>query len=574
MLLSVITGPSTKTLAQSVSYNDVLVVINEASEISDSVGEYFANVRYIPIKNIVRVTTQTTEEIDSVQFHNLRQQIESALITRNIEDSINYIVTTKGMPLKVIRRGSLSSSSVESDLSLILGPYASSIGGSGKIASPYYTKHDNFTRSKYGFYLVTRLDGYSYNDIKGLIDRASIISTSIPSNAQVVLDMDPMWTSTPTLNINMQRAADSLKSKGITSYLDTTTTFVTDKINVLGYTSFGSNDHNCESVTTHAIPRNTYLPGAIAETYVSTSARSFTLPPLYGQSLIADLIAEGITAVKGYVYEPYSNAMANVSVLFSMYADGFTIAESFYSASHFLSWMDVIIGDPKFRLIGAITQPDTANSQGGGPSELSVELISFTTIVTKNNVTLNWKTATEIHCYGFEVEKRRIGDWRLEMEDSNPKSQISNPQWSKIGFVHGSGTSNTSHKYSFIDLNPAPGQYAYRLKQIDDDGSFNYYGNSEIHIVQPNKKLILNDNYPNPFNPSTTINFKVAHDGPAMLYVYNILGQRVATLFDQLASAGQNYQVMFEGSTFPSGIYFAKLESNNQSIVKRMVLAK
>jgi uncharacterized protein (TIGR03790 family) len=572
-----ISGFSISSAALTVSYNDVLVVINDASGISDSVGEYFANARNISEQNIVRVIAPTTEEIDSVQFENLRQQIESALVSRNLQDSINYIVTTKGLPHKVKRIASYASSSVENELTLILGRYSSYIGKTGKIISPYYKKRDDFSRSKYGIYLVTRLDGYTYNDVKGLIDRASVMPDSIPSTAQFVFDTDPLWTSAPALNGNMVFAADSLLARGIASYLDETLTFVTDKTNVLGYTSFGSNDHSWSLYATHAIPRNTYLPGAIAETYVSTSARSFAMPPIYGQSLIADLIAEGITAVKGYVYEPYANAMADVSVLFTMYVDGYTIAESYFSASPFLSWMDLVIGDPKFRLVSTRVQTDTMISYLAEATVLPVELASFTATCKQNNVVLSWKTATETNCYGFDIERRLIGESLHTSENSgiqSPVNHLTNSQWSKIGFVRGSGTNNTSREYSYIDQNPTPGRYAYRLRQIDNDGSYRYYGNSEIDIIRINNKLVLQDNYPNPFNPSTHINFTAAYDEPATLCIYNILGQKVATLFHQTTLAGQSYQVIFDASAFPSGTYFARLESHQQSVVKRMVLAK
>ena len=93
-----------------------------------------------------------------------------------------------------------------------------------------------------------------------------------------------------------------------------------------------------------------WLPGALAETFVSTSARSFTLPPTYGQSLIADLIAEGLTGAKGYVYEPFLNAVAHPDILFDRYTRGFNLADSYYMASAFMSWMDVVVGDPKTRI--------------------------------------------------------------------------------------------------------------------------------------------------------------------------------------------------------------------------------
>lgn len=84
----------------------------------------------------------------------------------------------------------------------------------------------------------------------------------------------------------------------------------------------------------------------------------------------------------------------------------------------------------------------------------------------------------------------------------------------------------------------------------------------------------LYQNYPNPFNPSTQIQFSVPKDGRATLKVYNVLGQEVATLFDETARSGQLITREFSGSTLASGVYFARLQYNGNSQVKRMMLLK
>ncbi|MEE9150975.1 MAG: putative Ig domain-containing protein, partial [Thermoplasmata archaeon] len=94
-------------------------------------------------------------------------------------------------------------------------------------------------------------------------------------------------------------------------------------------------------------PHNDWIPGALAETYVSTGGRSFNYPTNYGQSLVADLIRDGVTGVKGYVYEPYLSACAHPDILFDAYTQGFYSGESYYMASGYLGWMDCVVGDPK-----------------------------------------------------------------------------------------------------------------------------------------------------------------------------------------------------------------------------------
>ena len=178
---------------------------------------------------------------------------------------------------------------------------------------------------------------------------------------------------------------------------------------------------------------------------------------MYGQSLIADLIAEGVTAAKGYVDEPYSNAMADVKIFFPMYTDGFTVAESYYASSYFLGWMDVIIGDPKFRIVSTRAPQDTVNANSPGiGAPLPVEMTSFTAAAQKTSAQLKWSTATEVNNYGFEIERRAIA------------SSV----WAKVGFVAGNGTSNTAHNYTYTDNNLSAGTYAYRIKQVDNNGAF------------------------------------------------------------------------------------------------------
>lgn len=84
----------------------------------------------------------------------------------------------------------------------------------------------------------------------------------------------------------------------------------------------------------------------------------------------------------------------------------------------------------------------------------------------------------------------------------------------------------------------------------------------------------LSQNYPNPFNPLTTIEFSVDRTDRATLNVYNILGQHIATLFDDVAEAGQYYKVQFEASKLASGMYMYRLHSGKRSELKKLLHLK
>lgn len=88
------------------------------------------------------------------------------------------------------------------------------------------------------------------------------------------------------------------------------------------------------------------------------------------------------------------------------------------------------------------------------------------------------------------------------------------------------------------------------------------------------KEFALRRNYPNPFNPSTTIEFSLANDGRAVLKIYNVLGQELAVLFDQEGVAGRVYRAQFNASALTSGMYVAVLESGGLRLLQKMTLVK
>lgn len=231
---------------------------------------------------------------------------------------------------------------------------------------------------------------------------------------------------------------------------------------------------------------------------------------------------------------------------------------------------------------------DSGSISGEGSVSLPVQLSSFMASATGVNAELKWRTETEVENYGFEVERRMMGakgasasgitfdggeDGTWKTEDHSPFTVHRSP-WTTIGFVQGAGTSSMPREYSFVDRDVPPGRYAYRLKQIDFDGSFTYYGAAEIEIGAVEPQLSLGPNYPNPFNPSTSIQFTVPHDGHAVLAVYNMIGQRIATVFDGQAEGGRIHRVTFSAPSLPSGLYFYKLEFGNATLVQRMTLLK
>ena len=198
----------------------------------------------------------------------------------------------------------------------------------------------------------------------------------------------------------------------------------------------------------------------------------------------------------------------------------------------------------------------------GGSNPLPVELTSFTGSANGRNVELVWNTATEINNSGFEVQRAMHSGLSGLMD------------WQKIGFVDGAGTSNVAHSYSFSDVSSAATTYSYRLKQIDHDGKFTYSSTVEVATTLSAEDFKLSQNYPNPFNPSTKFSFASKNAERTTVKIFNVVGQEVATLFNEVAQPNQIYTMTFDARNLPSGTYFYVLHSASRNEVRKMMLLK
>ena len=537
-------------------YSDVGVLINNKSSVSQTIGWAFVNARNISLDHVFFFDlegTPTAETINRDQFDTYFADPYRVWIGSNNRTlELNYLVTTKGVPLRINGDGKAS---FDSEIGLIGGLYDGSMGnnwwtthGYGPLAGK---EMESFSRVKYGFFLVTRLTGYTVDTALGLIDKAS---SSLGERGQFVLDLaanrngsgykywnDDLYTANTSLN----------GTRDLPVFFNQNSTFVTNQTNVMGYASWGSNDgawgadnlqnsgfetldNNSNTMAQHwqstlpslssnesftwnrstdakrsgtygllgelwpdcsnttngsgnnttttttclnysnggnsngditmyqfvdineelrghtwyvsgygrkvndiggwwqfivsgmddngtttsppissstrsfrdgwdnrwvrfSLPENAtkimiqvvshfnngsaqgeihfdsfilrslrpdfeWINGSIVETAVSTGGRSFNSNTGYGQSLVADILESGASATKGYVYEPYLTAVSYPSILLSSYADGYTMAESYYAANTFVSWMGVVVGDPKMSAYSDVLHDVTISS--------------------------------------------------------------------------------------------------------------------------------------------------------------------------------------------------------------------
>jgi photosystem II stability/assembly factor-like uncharacterized protein len=194
------------------------------------------------------------------------------------------------------------------------------------------------------------------------------------------------------------------------------------------------------------------------------------------------------------------------------------------------------------------------DNSGGVP----VELVSFTAESAEGKVKLKWTTATELNNLGFEIERK-----------SNKT------EWRMIGFKDGKGTTTETQNYVFIDdlFGVKSEHLYYRLKQIDYDGSYEY--SDVIEVTSSPMSFQLYQNFPNPFNPSTSIQYAVSSRQFVNLKVYDVLGNEVAILVNLEQPAGSyNVEFRIDNLELSSGVYFYRIQAGNFVETKKMILMK
>jgi uncharacterized protein (TIGR03790 family) len=334
---------------------NVLVVVNDASPVSRSIGDYYALRRAIPSRNICHLHTTTDEAIPRAQYGSeVAAPIANYLKKNNLVENVLYIVTTLGVPLKIPGSDGLSgdAASVDSELALLYSDITRAPHPiAGSVPNPFFGRsNDAFSHPQFPIYLVTRLAAYDFDEVKGIVDR----SLRAVNRGKFVIDL--AGRGNPEGEAWLATAASLLPPDRVV--LDKTTTVLYHQTDVIGYAGWGSNDKNRHDRYNHF----QWLPGAIMTEFVSSDGRTFVRPPEnwnisdWGstqlwfagspQSLSADYIHEGATGASGHVYEPYLNMTPRPNILLPAYYKGRNLADSYYLSIPRLSWQNIVIGDP------------------------------------------------------------------------------------------------------------------------------------------------------------------------------------------------------------------------------------
>ena len=338
---------------QIISYDDVAVIVNDNSAISLEIGAYFKQARNIPDENIIHIQTITDEEIDTNEFRNIQYQIKNYILSQGLENKINYLVTTKGVPFDIVVDSCLvpgsfqKCSAVESELMLLMSPDSTEILNNGSHPNPYFESGEHFTSGEWQIFLVSRLDGYTREDVFDMIDNSGPEKYVDKSLAQIIFDISYLG-DTNVFNLfkdHMTPAIDTLSAHGWNVWFHGDSTLPSNEDHVLGFVSFNYQPSN-------KVLDFSWESGAFSQT--GMCGPTFTFYDSLNQTndlIPANMIAEGCPVSSGWVHPYFASLITNYEILYGKYlseaSEPYNIAESFYMATRTLSYMNILIGDPK-----------------------------------------------------------------------------------------------------------------------------------------------------------------------------------------------------------------------------------
>ncbi len=218
---------------------------------------------------------------------------------------------------------------------------------------------------------------------------------------------------------------------------------------------------------------------------------------------------------------------------------------------------------PVYRGAGICTFNSIEIEINGGGS-LPVELTSFTASGLDQMVKLNWKTESELDNAYYNIYRSTARDQQGEL----------------IARIDGMGTSSTGRAYTYTDNRVTNGTvYYYRLADVSTGGEETV--KSTVATATPQKhatgavpvRYSLNQNFPNPFNPTTDITYGIKKAGNVRLTIFDQMGREVRTLVNELQSPN-TYCIHFNATGLPSGTYYYTLTTQDFTTTKQMVLMK
>ncbi len=202
-------------------------------------------------------------------------------------------------------------------------------------------------------------------------------------------------------------------------------------------------------------------------------------------------------------------------------------------------------------------------------TSLPVELAFFNASTVKGQMVLKWATESETENQGFKIERRKNGteEWKLIADHTkDPKLQ-------------GQGSTSSRTDYSYYDKTAKPGQtYDYRLTDIPYTSAYKPQAIVLEEIEFRIGKFALHENYPNPFNPATTISYELADNSDVQIKIFDVNGREVQSWNHQSQDMGY-YEMIWagvdqSGRPVSAGLYLLSVQAGNNFQTRKLLLLK
>ncbi|MBV6479758.1 MAG: hypothetical protein HGGPFJEG_02551 [Ignavibacteria bacterium] len=438
-------------------------------------------------------------------------------------------VTINGGPVINLNKGQFhdvilnTRSVINSDKPVLVSQYSNSTDYDGVTSDPFMMLIPPYEQFLSGYTITTPASGFTGNFINVVAPNAIV--------GAILLDGLPI-------------PAGSFNPIGVSGFSATRVPVALGSHNLQAALPFGVFSYGFDSYDSYGYPGGLSLAPIATVTSLDVTPE-FDVNPINTQHCVTGLVLDQNGAPVVGVRVDYIISGANPGAGFA-FTDNNGNAQYCYTGT--VAGMDTIIGST-----GNLSDTVLKRWESAGP----VEMNSFSANVDGKNVTLNWSTNAEINNSGFDVERK----------------SLNSSDWLKVAFVAGYGTTNEPKSYSYTDRNLSAGVYNYRLKQIDFNGNFEYFNLTKSVTVENPVKYELMQNFPNPFNPVTRIEYALPENASVTLSIYDNSGKLVAVIDKGLKPAG-HYSIEFNASGYSSGIYFYKLEANGFNKVMKMTLIK
>ncbi|NNJ51789.1 MAG: T9SS type A sorting domain-containing protein [Ignavibacteriaceae bacterium] len=468
-------------------------------------------------------------------------------------------------------------------------------------------------------YLISRLDGPTYEDVKTLIDNSLI--SDLSGNSAFVLDAHLSYgPGVGSLREDVIATHDNLEALSMIDTIDLTDSYILNYSGeVIGYSSSGKHAGMPLGYIVNLLELN-YAAGAIFNTYESFNGFLIDFNNYYrrqdNQGLISEFIGMGGSGGVCHTYEPAIPSVVKDSIFFPFYSIGYSIVDAAYQSMPYLAWQNVVVGDPLCTIAWGkqtLAQNLTWSGRNLVTGEITIP-VPYTTLTIEDDSYIELRHQGSIPCelgYGRLIVGENVAfqtySWdqalflsydsenaRLIWADHptfpaisyNVYRKVDDGDWEYLASTSGNEYTDGEVYFTCYECYVNATVYYY-VKAVDLNETESAASNevSAEVIAKIGKQsgddkqpviaysYSLGQNYPNPFNPSTTISYSIEKDGLVRLKVYDILGNEVAELVNKNQLAGK-YEISFNASHLPSGIYFYTITSGNYSNTKKLILLK